>query len=180
VAHTAFIGIGSNLGDPYRNCTSSIDHIVKDGRTEFVSLSSFYVTSPVSPVAQSDFLNCVLRIGWSGSPHELLVLLKDVETRMGRVRDIPLGPRVIDLDILLFDDMVLDEPHLTIPHPRLHERKFTLVPILELGPAIIHPRLKRPLAQFLDGLGEEQKIRLYEPEASHEIPDSDRTAPPRR
>jgi len=180
VAHTAFIGIGSNLGDPYRNCTSSVDHIVKDSRAEFVALSSIYVTSPVSPVAQGDLKNCVLRVGWHGSPYELLALLVEVETRMGRVRDVPLGPRIIDLDILLFDDLVLDDPHLTIPHPRLHERKFTLVPILEIDPAILHPRLKRLLSEFLDGLEEEQKVRLYEPEASHEIPDPSRTVPPHR
>ena len=180
MAHNAFIGIGSNLGNPYNNCNSSVDHIRKDNRVEFVALSSFYVTSPVSPVAQADFLNGVLRIGCNGSPYDLHALLKDIETRMGRVRDIPLGPRIIDLDLLLFDDMVLDDPHLTIPHPRLHERKFTLVPILEIAPLILHPRLKRPLRELLDGLGEEQEIRLFEPEASHEIPDSSRTTSPRR
>lgn len=180
MAHTAFIGIGSNLGDPYSNCKSSVDHLIKDSRVESFSLSSFYVTSPVSPVAQGDFLNCVLQIGWRGSPYELQALLVDVEALMGRVRDVPLGPRIIDLDILLFDDMVLDDPQLTIPHPRLHERKFTLVPLLEINPTIVHPRLKRPLSELLNGLGEEQKIGLFDPEASHEIPDSDRTASPRR
>lgn len=177
MAHTVFIGIGSNLGDPYRNCTSSIRHIVKDNRAQCVALSSFYLTSPVSPVPQGDFLNCVLRIGWLVSPYDLHALLMDIEARMGRVREVPLGPRVIDLDILLFDDIVLDDPYLSIPHPRLHERKFVLVPLLEIAPSIVHPRFQRPLSEFLSSLGEEQKIELYEPEETLEIPNPSRIAP---
>jgi len=158
VTHNAFIGIGSNIGDRYSNCKSSVDRIVSDPRAEFLALSSFYQTSPVSDVPQSDFLNAVLRILWHGSPQELLALLRSIETAMGRIRDVPQGPRVIDLDILLVDDLLLETDELTIPHPRLHERKFTLVPILEIEPAAHHPRLGRPLKEFLDEIGKEQII----------------------
>jgi 2-amino-4-hydroxy-6-hydroxymethyldihydropteridine diphosphokinase len=161
VTCTAFIGIGSNIGDRQRYCTSGIEAILKDDRVGSSALSSFYVTSPVSPMAQEDFLNCVLRITWNGSAPELLDLLLRIEEGLGRVRAVPLGPRVIDLDILLIDDLVIDTPELTVPHPRLHERKFTLVPILELDPHVVHPLLHRPLREFLDKIGEEQKIEAW-------------------
>ena len=166
MTHNAFIGIGSNIGDRYSNCKSSIDRILSDPRAEFLALSSFYVTSPVSPVPQGDFLNAVLRILWHGSPLELLAVLQSIETAMGRIRDVPEGPRIIDLDILLVDDLLLETAELTIPHPRLHERKFTLVPILELEPAAVHPGLGRPLREFLDEIGMEQVVRRVEEGAS--------------
>ena len=159
---SAFIGIGSNIGDRHGNCKSSIDHILSDDRAEFSALSSFYLTSPVSPVPQGDFLNCVLQIRWGGSALELLELLRRVEEALGRVRDVPQGPRVIDLDILLMDDLVVESPELTVPHPRLHQRKFTLVPILEIDSSVVHPRLRRPLKELLDEIGGEQKIEIYD------------------
>jgi len=160
VAHNVFIGIGSNIGERYSNCRSSINQILSDCRADFSALSSFYTTSPVSPVQQEEFLNCVLRIRWHGSPLELLAMLNQIEAAMGRVRDVPQGPRVIDLDLLLIDDLIIETSELTVPHPRLHERKFTLVPILEIEPAAVHPRLRRPLKEFLDEIGKEQKIEI--------------------
>ena len=162
MAYSAYIGIGSNIGDRHSNCKSSIDRILSDSRAEFSALSSFYMTSPVSPVPQEDFLNCVLQIRWGGLPFELLELLRTTERMMGRVRDIPQGPRLIDLDILLMDDLVLESPELTVPHPRLHQRKFTLVPILEIDSSVVHPRLHRPLKEFLDEIGGDQKIEIYD------------------
>ena len=162
MAYSAYIGIGSNIGDRHSNCKSSIDLILSDSRAESSALSSFYVTSPVSPVPQEDFLNCVLQIRWGGSPFELLELLRTTERMMGRVRDIPQGPRLIDLDILLMDDLVLESPELTVPHPRMHQRKFTLVPILEIDSSVVHPRLHRPLKEFLDEIGGDQKIEIYD------------------
>ena len=161
MAYNVFIGIGSNIGDKYSNCKSSIDRIISDHRAEFSALSSFYLTSPVSPVPQEEFLNSVLNIRWGGSPLDLLALLNNIEAVMHRVRDVPQGPRIIDLDILLIDDLVLDSTELTVPHPRLHERKFVLVPLLELDPCAVHPRLRRPLRDFLDEIGPEQAIRMF-------------------
>jgi dihydroneopterin aldolase / 2-amino-4-hydroxy-6-hydroxymethyldihydropteridine diphosphokinase len=161
VAHNVFIGIGSNIGDTHRNCKSSVDQIMSDHRAEFSALSSFYRTSPVSPVPQEEFLNCVLKIRWHSSPPELLALLNSIEAEMGRVRDVAQGPRSIDLDILLIDDLIVETKELTVPHPRMHERKFTLVPILEIEPSAIHPRLGRPLKDFLDDIGPEQVIERY-------------------
>ena len=166
MAQGVFIGIGSNIGDKCSSCRTSINHILSDPRAEFSALSSFYETSPVSPVPQESFINCVLRISWNGSPLELLELLNHIEATMARVRDIPQGPRSIDLDILLMDDLVLESERLTIPHPRLHERKFTLVPLLEIAPLLSHPRLRRPLKDFLDALGPEQSVEVFKGRAS--------------
>ena len=166
MACNVFIGIGSNIGDRYSNCKSSINQIISDPRAEFLALSSFYFTSPVSPVPQEEFLNGVLKIRWEGAPLELLALLNHIEAVMGRVRDVPRGPRVIDLDILLIDDLVIETTELTVPHPRLHERRFTLVPILEIDPSAVHPRLKRSLKDFLDEIGPEQTIEMFKGRAS--------------
>jgi 2-amino-4-hydroxy-6-hydroxymethyldihydropteridine diphosphokinase len=155
----AYIGVGSNI-DAYENCLRGVRNIVEDERVEFMALSSFYRTSPVSPIAQDDFINCAVKIGWSAWPFDLLSFLGAVELKMARVRHIPSGPRSLDLDILLFDDLLLETPELSIPHPRMHERKFTLVPCLEIDPDLVHPRLARPLAQFLDSIGDEQRIEL--------------------
>jgi 2-amino-4-hydroxy-6-hydroxymethyldihydropteridine diphosphokinase len=155
----AYIGVGSNI-QAYENCLRGIGLVIEDEGVEFLALSSLYRTSPVSPIAQDDFINCALKIRWRASPFDLLSLLHGVERQMARVRGVPLGPRTLDLDILLFDDLLLDTPELTIPHPRLHERKFALIPCLEIDPDLIHPRLGRSLSQFLDDLGDDQAIEL--------------------
>jgi 2-amino-4-hydroxy-6-hydroxymethyldihydropteridine diphosphokinase len=155
----AYIGVGSNI-EPYENCLRGIGLVVNHERVEFLALSSLYRTSPVSPIAQNDFINCALKIRWPATPFELLSLLDRTEQQMARVRRVPLGPRTLDLDILLFDDLLLDTAELIIPHPRLHERKFALVPCLEINPDLIHPRLRRPLTQLLNGIGDDQVIEL--------------------
>jgi 2-amino-4-hydroxy-6-hydroxymethyldihydropteridine diphosphokinase len=156
----AYIGVGSNI-DPYRNCLRGLRRVAEDARVELLDLSSLYRTSPVSPVAQDDFLNGVCKIGWKGEVLELLYFLESVEQEMGRRREIPLGPRTVDLDILLFDDLILHTSRLTIPHPRMHERKFVLVPCLEIDGELVHPVMKVPLSQLLDALEDEQRITLY-------------------
>ncbi len=161
MAGVAYIGIGSNVGDVFENCLQGVMAITGDERATNVALSSLYRTSPVSPVVQADFLNCALKIVWRGAPLELLSFLREVEAALGRSRTVRFGPRTLDLDILFFDDLVLDAPGLTIPHPRLHERKFALVPCLEIDPNLVHPRFKRPLAEYLDRLGDEQEIALF-------------------
>lgn len=158
---TAFIGIGSNMGDRVANCLEAIREAANDNHAAILGVSSLYVTSPVSNVVQDDFVNCAVAIIWSDSPFALLRHLNEIEDKMGRVRDgIKDGPRVIDLDILLFADLVLSDPVLTIPHPQLHRRKFAIIPCLEIDPGLIHPALQKPLAVCLTENDEEQKIRL--------------------
>jgi 2-amino-4-hydroxy-6-hydroxymethyldihydropteridine diphosphokinase len=158
---TAFIGVGSNV-DARKNCIEGIRRVMEDKRVTLLVLSSLYCTSPVSPVAQDDFVNCVLKIGWRGDAMELLYLLESLEQQMGRKRTVPLGPRTLDLDILLIDKLVFDSSRLTIPHPRLHERKFVLVPCLEIDENLIHPVTNLSFRQLLNALGDEQKVALLE------------------
>jgi 2-amino-4-hydroxy-6-hydroxymethyldihydropteridine diphosphokinase len=155
----AYIGVGSNI-DAYENCIEGIRIVREDERVGFLALASLYRSSPVSPVPQDDFINSALKIAWRGSPRELLAFLASVERERARTRLVPLGPRTLDLDILLFDDLLLDTPDLVIPHPRLHERRFALVPCLEIDPSLVHPRLGKPLASFLGEIGSDQRLEL--------------------
>ncbi len=164
-----YVGIGSNIGDVFGNCLKGIEEVISEERAHFVALSSFYKTSPVSPVPQNDFLNCVLKLAWDTSPPELLAFLLSVEQKQGRTREVALGPRTLDLDILLFDTLVLDTPDLTIPHPRLHERKFALIPCLEIDPGLVHPRLKNPLAELVKRIGDEQTVELHKTVSKDEL-----------
>jgi 2-amino-4-hydroxy-6-hydroxymethyldihydropteridine diphosphokinase len=154
-----FIGIGSNVGDSEGNCIRSIKEMIKDGRLRLQGVSSLYRTSPVSTIPQDDFVNCAIFASWAGSPLSLLEFLMGIENRMGRVRDGRKdSPRVIDLDILLFGNLVLQEHSLTIPHAELHKRRFAMVPCLEIDPQIIHPGLRRPLATFLSKIDDQQSV----------------------
>ncbi len=154
-----FIGIGSNMGQSYKNCVGAIKHISSDKRVYLRSISSFYVTSPVSGIDQNDFINCAIEIDWEGTPMELLKFLNEIEASMGRVREEKNGPRVIDLDILLYGSRIINEDTLTVPHRELHRRKFAMMPCLEIEPDLV---LTKPLASFLDEIGEGQKITKLE------------------
>jgi 2-amino-4-hydroxy-6-hydroxymethyldihydropteridine diphosphokinase len=158
VGEKVFVGIGSNIGNGIKNCITAIKRISGDNRVDLKSISSFYATSPVSEIKQDDFINCAVLVSWNGTPHELLEFLSSIEKKMGRTRTIKDGPRIIDLDILLFGEIVLDEPSLTIPHKELHKRKFALIPCLEIDPNCILPTHKRPLNDFLPEIGEDQVI----------------------
>ncbi len=154
----AFIGIGSNIGNAVHNCIQSIGLIIAYGPAKLLSTSSLYITSPVSDLPQDDFVNCAITIEWENSAIDLLQLLNHIEHVMGRVREVPSGPRVIDLDILLFNHLILENPLLVVPHPRLHERKFALVPCLEIDPLLIHPLYRKPLSVYLSILDDRQAI----------------------
>jgi 2-amino-4-hydroxy-6-hydroxymethyldihydropteridine diphosphokinase len=153
-----FVGIGSNVGNSRNNCLLSIEKLREDKRVKLLSKSSLYVTSPVSFIRQDDFINCAVSILWDGSPFELLHLLNSVEHEMGRVRGVRNGPRVIDLDILLFGELIVETPSLTVPHPELHRRKFAIIPCVEIDPTIIHPVYKRQLKEFLPEIEDGQRI----------------------
>jgi 2-amino-4-hydroxy-6-hydroxymethyldihydropteridine diphosphokinase len=136
VATTAFIGIGSNLGDREDNLTRAVELLSAEGGIEVVAVSEIRETEPVGPVEQGPFLNGAIRVETDLAPRELLERLLAVEQRLGRVRRERYGPRTIDLDLLLYGDELVDEPGLTVPHPRLHKRRFALEPLSDLDPGL--------------------------------------------
>jgi 2-amino-4-hydroxy-6-hydroxymethyldihydropteridine diphosphokinase len=139
VSKTAFVGIGSNLGDREDNLRRAVELLTVEDGVDVTAVSEIRETEPVGPVEQGPFLNGAVRIETDLGPRELLERLLAVEQRLGRVREERWGPRTIDLDLLLYGDEVLDEPGLTVPHPRLHERRFALEPLADLAPSLEIP-----------------------------------------
>ncbi len=136
----AYVGLGANLGDREATLGRAIELLGRRRGVDVVAVSSFRETDPVGYLDQPRFLNAAVAIETSLAPHALLETLLEVERELGRVREGPrYGPRTVDLDLLLMDDLVLDEPGLELPHPRLHERAFALEPLAELDPERVVP-----------------------------------------
>ncbi len=145
-----YIGIGSNLGDLEANLAGAINAMEESPGIEVSAVSGVYHTQPVDNKNQPDFLNQVVSIGTRLAPRDLLAALHGIEKRFGRERSIWKGPRTLDLDILLYDDLIVDEPDLRIPHPELLNRPFFMRMVLEIAPDIIEPVSNRPLLSFFD------------------------------
>ena len=158
--HQAFISVGSNMGDKIENCRNAIASLLADGRSTLVQSSSFYRTSPVDFLDQDWFVNLVVKIQTSRDPFELLEKTKHIEKTAGRkVSLVRYGPRVIDLDILFFDDRVIRSDTLEIPHPRMHKRRFVLKPICDIEPSMVHPLLGKDMRTLLNQLKDtEQRV----------------------
>jgi len=144
----AFIGLGSNLGDREASLKAAVAALREAGAT-LLRMSSFIRTSPEGKTDQPEFLNGVVEIETEQRPRALLALLLEIERKLGRVRSERWGPRTIDLDLLLYDDEIIREPGLEVPHPRLHERLFVLGPLAEIAPEVRHPTLKKTAAEML-------------------------------
>jgi 2-amino-4-hydroxy-6-hydroxymethyldihydropteridine diphosphokinase len=129
----AFVALGSNLGERLANLGDAVRRLCAADGMEITGSSRVYETAPVGP-PQPDYLNAVIELRTTLLPRELLEACLRIEAEMGRVRDEPWGPRVIDLDLLTFDDRTIAEPDLTVPHPRMHQRAFVLIPLIELDP----------------------------------------------
>lgn len=135
----AFLGLGSNVGDRFANLQHAVDLLHADPRTTVHAVSSVYETAPVGGPAQDPYLNIAVRVGTRRSPARLLRLCHEVEQALGRRREVRWGPRTIDVDILLYGPRTVDRPRLQIPHPRLAERAFALVPLIEVAPGEAFP-----------------------------------------
>ncbi|MBL0123371.1 MAG: 2-amino-4-hydroxy-6-hydroxymethyldihydropteridine diphosphokinase [Betaproteobacteria bacterium] len=136
IRSTVFIGLGSNLDYPEAQVQTAIHEIDEIPDVELVKVSSQYETAPVGITDQPRFINAVAQVETTLSPHDLLRRLLEIEQRHARVRKEKNGPRTLDLDILLFGESLIDDDRLTTPHPRMHERAFVLVPLLEIAPDV--------------------------------------------
>jgi len=145
---TIYLALGTNLGDRLANLSSAIEALSPVLRV--TRESTIYETPPWGFIDQPAFLNMVVEAETSLEPRALLTYLKRQEDELGRVESFRYGPRQIDLDILFYDDLVLDEDDLQIPHPRLHERAFVLVPLADIAPDFEHPVLKKRVHRFLE------------------------------
>jgi 2-amino-4-hydroxy-6-hydroxymethyldihydropteridine diphosphokinase len=152
----AFIAIGSNLGKRIENCIRAVEAI--SDFAKITALSSIYETEPVDNEDQPDFINCVLEIETSLSPFDLLIFLQGIENALGRERIEKRGPRVIDLDIIFYNDLMIETEDLTIPHPRAHLRRFVLEPLCEIAPGFIHPSLKVSVCELLNNLRDMKRV----------------------
>jgi 2-amino-4-hydroxy-6-hydroxymethyldihydropteridine diphosphokinase len=134
MAETAYLGLGSNLGDRLMNLQAAVDRLRDQYGIRVDASSRVWETAPVGGPDQPDYLNAVVRVETDLEPHELLAACRLVESALGRVRAERWGPRTIDVDVLLYGDRAVDDPDLVVPHPRITERAFVVLPLLELDP----------------------------------------------
>ena len=150
-AKRVFIAIGSNLGDREKNIIDAINLLIANG-VDVKNISSIIETKPYGNVKQPDFLNCVVDGYTTLPPKILLATLKAIEKELGRTATTHWGPRVIDLDIIFYDELVIDEPNLKIPHPDMQNRFFVLEPLNELAPDFVHPVFNKTVRELLSEL----------------------------
>lgn len=144
--HTVYLSLGTNMGDKKKNLLEAIERIGKLENTKITAQSTILETEPFGYTEQDMFLNACIEIKTLFTPQELLEKLLNIELEMGRVRTIKWGPRIIDIDILFFDDEIIQDKNLAVPHPWISERMFVLEPLCEIAPNLVHPLERKPVA----------------------------------
>jgi dihydroneopterin aldolase/2-amino-4-hydroxy-6-hydroxymethyldihydropteridine diphosphokinase len=157
--HEVFLSIGSNIGDKEGNLNNAINAISEKNNIIIERVSSFIITEPWGNVDQDGFVNGAMKIKTLLSTKELMKTLLEIEEEMKRIRVIKWGPRIIDLDIIFYDDLISDDEYVTLPHPRMEEREFVLIPLKEIAPNKIHPILKKRVFKLLEEVKEVSKHR---------------------
>jgi len=157
---TVYLGLGSNMGDRQGNLDRALAFLSQ--RMSLKKVSAIYDTEPVGNIHQPRFLNLVCQVQTRLSPMELLTLTKGIESKLGRVPGKPNSPRPIDIDILFYGDQVIKNPKLVIPHPRLTERAFVLVPLAEIAPDLVHPKSGQTIRELLKAVTETQGVLKWE------------------
>lgn len=155
-----YLGLGSNLGNRQDNLDKALAFLEQRLRVE--RISSVYETEPVGNINQPRFLNLVCQAYTKLSPTELLTLAKSIESKLGRALNKPNAPRPIDIDILFYGEQVIKTPELVIPHPRLTERAFVLIPLNEIAPDLVHPVAGKTIKELLKGVRETQGVFKWE------------------
>jgi len=156
--HLAYLSVGANLGHKLENCRQGVAALTRRPDIRLLDQSPIYRTEPVDYRDQDWFVNYAIKIETGLDPLSLLNLLKSIEQEAGRApHAVRFGPRVLDLDIILYDDLVQHDSRLTIPHPRMHKRRFVLKPICDIDPDITHPVLRRKMRCLLENLDDAQQ-----------------------
>ena len=156
--HTAYIGMGSNMGNKLENIMNAIAKINESIYTRVTRISESYETKPVGYTEQDNFVNSSIQVRTLLTPVELIRFLLKVEAELKRERIIKWGPRTIDLDVLLYDDIITSFEEIIIPHPRMHERMFVLKPLKDIAPYVMHPILNKRIIELEEQLSKEQEI----------------------
>jgi len=156
---TAYVGLGANLGDPRAALRAALEALARLPDTILVRASSLYRSEPVGYASQPEFVNAVAELRTQLGARELLDQLMAIEAGAGRERSFANAPRTLDLDLLLYGEQTLEDPALTLPHPRMHQRRFVLEPLLEIAPAAVIPG-RGEAARLVDGLRDQRVNRL--------------------
>ena len=159
-AADVYIGLGSNIGDAAANCRQALAALEGSEGVRLLGASALYRSEPLGVTDQAWFVNGIAAIETILEPLDLLAMLKDLERRLGRQPGARWGPRLIDLDLLLYGQRVLQSTILTVPHPLMHERRFVLEPLCALAPRLVHPRLASTMQQLLTRLPEGQCVEI--------------------
>ncbi len=155
---TIYLSLGSNIGDREENLRAAMDELPHAG-VAITRVSSFYETEPMDLKEQPWFLNCVVEAETHFDPFMLLRALREIETKMGSKKLVAKGPRLMDIDILLYGTETIDTPELQVPHPRMHLRRFVLVPLAEIAPEAVYPGLKKTVKQLLEETPDRSVVR---------------------